>query len=70
MDKLRSADMDAWAMLHACASRAAAKGLPNHHVAPMRANSDRMGELKATGADMYRLYYGEPNQQDDLVVGL
>ncbi|MEZ0357329.1 hypothetical protein [Mycobacterium sp. SA01] len=32
-----------------------------------------MGELKARGGDgrsMYRLYYGEPDQQDDLAVGL
>ena len=46
------------------------QGLEDNHVAPMRSSTHKMGEIKATGTRIYRLYYGEPTEQVDLVVGL
>jgi hypothetical protein len=50
------------------------EGLAGHHVSPLRVPSQHlMGELKARAADgrqMYRMYYGEPDQRDNLAVGL
>lgn len=74
MDRLRTNDPDAWAFLRALVARSrGVQGLGEHHVSPMRVPSKhRMGELKARGKDgeMHRLYYGEPDQQENLVVAL
>ncbi|QRY48143.1 hypothetical protein JVX93_15960 [Mycolicibacterium boenickei] len=72
MTSLRADDLDAWAFLvELIRVSKTTQGLTGQHVAPMAVPSAHlMGELKARGREMYRLYYGEPDQHDDLVVGL
>jgi hypothetical protein len=72
MAELRASDVDAWAFLQGLVEKSKLDtGLTGHHVSPMAVPSAHlMGELKARGRDMYRLYYGEPDQQDNLAVGL
>lgn len=72
MDQLRTEDVDAWAKLNRLVKKAESPdGLNENHVAPMRrALRHALGEIKTTGHKKWRLYYGEPDQDERLVVGL
>ena len=72
---MRSEDLDAWSFLDALVNMSKApEGLAEHHRSPLHIPSQHvMGELKARAADgrqMYRMYYGEPDQRANLAVGL
>ncbi|MCV7219851.1 hypothetical protein [Mycolicibacterium elephantis] len=76
LSNLRVDDLDAWSFLSELIDMSKDPGglLIGHHKSPLRVPSQHvMGELKSRGADgrqMYRMYYGEPDQQDNLAAGV
>ena len=76
LTQLRSEDVDAWSFFAELVdmSKSPQGLLIGHHRSPLRVTSRHvLGELKSRASDgrqMYRLYYGEPDQRDNLVVGL
>jgi hypothetical protein len=74
LTQLRTADLDVWTVFNELIKQSKGRGLRGFHSYPMRKlrSNHRIGELKATGdgGEQYRLYYGEPDEPDDVAVAL
>lgn len=76
LTELRRLDTDAFVYFQRLIAASEAEGIEGHHNFPLRRTQGyAMGELKAAGAKNnerceYRLYYGQPEQPVNRVVGL